>query len=150
MAKKTCLLTGNETNCTDGCYRCGCGGEVALNDCYVPIYNIQRVCDIVKNMADVSTEGEEIAEYIRNELEKMVISAADVQPVKKTEFQIGYEQGFNDGRASAALPNIIDNGDKIDGYMYMYKTDSRGEPYIHIDSVRSMLKKATEEGGNNA
>lgn len=82
MAKRICLLTGNETNCTDGCYRCGCGGEVALNDCYVPIYNIQRVCDIVKNMADVSTEGEEIAEYIRNELEKMVISAADVQPAK--------------------------------------------------------------------
>ena len=82
MAKRICLLTGNETKCTDGCYRCGCGGEVALNDCYVPIYNIQRVCDIVKNMADVSTEGEEIAEYIRNELEKMVIPAADVQPVK--------------------------------------------------------------------
>ena len=73
MAKRICLLTGNETKCTDGCYRCGCGGEVALNDCYVPIYNIQRVCDIVKNMADVSTEGEEIAEYIRNELEKMVV-----------------------------------------------------------------------------
>lgn len=83
MAKRICLLTGNETKCTDGCYRCGCGGEVALNDCYVPIYNIQRVCDIVKNMADVSTEGEEIAEYIRNELEKMVIPAADVQPVNR-------------------------------------------------------------------
>ena len=83
MAKRICLLTGNETKCTDGCYRCGCGGEVALNDCYVPIYNIQRVCDIVKNMADVSTEGEEIAEYIRNELEKMVIPAADVQPVNQ-------------------------------------------------------------------
>ena len=73
MAKRICLLTGNETNCTDSCYRCDCGGEVALNDCYVPIYDIQRVCDIVKNMADVSTEGEEIAEYIRNELEKMVV-----------------------------------------------------------------------------
>ena len=81
MAKRICLLTGNETDCTDGCYRCGCGGEVALNDCYVPIYNIQRVCDIVKNMANVSTEGEEISEYIRNELEKMVISAADVNLV---------------------------------------------------------------------
>ena len=72
------------------------------------------------------------------------IPAADVKPVEKTEFQIGYEQGFNDGRASAALPNIIDNGDKIDDYTYMYKTDSRGEPYIHIDSVRDMLKKAAD------
>lgn len=72
------------------------------------------------------------------------LPAADVQPVKKTEFQIGYEQGFKDGRASAALPNTIDNGDKIDGYTYVYKTDSRGEPYIHIDSVRNMLKKAAD------
>lgn len=78
MAKRVCLLTGNETNCTDGCYRCDCGGEVALNDCYVPIYNIQRVCDIVKNMADVSAEGEEIAEYIRNELEKMVVQLPEL------------------------------------------------------------------------
>lgn len=35
--------------------------------------------------------------------------AADVQPIKKTEFQIGYEQGFKDGRASAALPNLTDH-----------------------------------------
>lgn len=91
MAKRVCLLTGNETSCTDGCYRCDCGGEVALNDSYVPIYNIQRVCDIVKNMADVSTEGEEIAEYIRNELEKMVIPAADVQPVKRGRWIDIYE-----------------------------------------------------------
>ena len=73
MSKRKCLMTGNETNCTDGCYNCGCGGEVALNDCYVPIYTVQKVCDIVKNMEDVSAEGEEIAEYIRNELEKMVV-----------------------------------------------------------------------------
>ena len=73
MSKRKCLLTGYETNCTDGCYNCGCGGEVALNDCYVPIYDVQRVCDIVKNMEDVSAEGEEIAEFIRNELEKMVV-----------------------------------------------------------------------------
>lgn len=85
--KRICLLTGNETNCTDSCYLCGCGGEVALNDFYVPIYNIQRVCDIVKNMADVSGEGEEIAEYIRNELEKMTVcienKAIDVQLVNQ-------------------------------------------------------------------
>ena len=73
MSKRKCLMTGYETDCTDGCYNCGCGGEVVLNDYYVSIYNVQRVCDIVKNMADVSAEGEEIAEYIRNELEKMVI-----------------------------------------------------------------------------
>ena len=61
-----------------------------------------------------------------------------------TEFEKGYEQGYKDGTAGAALPNINDNGDKIDGYAYAYKTDSNGEPYIHIDSVRSMLKKADD------
>ena len=60
------------------------------------------------------------------------------------EFEKGYEQGYKDGTAGAALPNVNDNGDKIDGYNYAYKTDSRGEPYIHIDSVRSMLKKAAD------
>ena len=73
MSKRICLMTGYETNCTKGCYSCECGGEVALNDCYVPIYNVQKVCDIVKNMEEVSAEGEEIAEYIRNELERMVV-----------------------------------------------------------------------------
>lgn len=61
-----------------------------------------------------------------------------------TEFEKGYEQGYKDGIAGAALPNVNDNGDKIDGYSYAYKTDSNGEPYIHIDSVRSMLKKAAD------
>ena len=61
-----------------------------------------------------------------------------------TEFEKGYEQGYKDGIAGAALPNVNDNGDKIDGYGYAYKTDSNGEPYIHIDSVRSMLKKAAD------
>ena len=28
-----------------------------------------------------------------------------------------YEKGYKDGMAGAALPNIIDNGDKIDGYI---------------------------------
>lgn len=60
------------------------------------------------------------------------------------EFEKGYEQGYKDGVGCAALPNVNDNGDKIDGYNYAYKTDSRGEPYIHIDSVRSMLKKAAD------
>jgi hypothetical protein len=58
-----------------------------------------------------------------------------------TEFEKGYEQGYKDGVAGAALPNVNDNGDKIDGYSYAYKTDSIGEPYIHIDSVRNMLKE---------
>lgn len=103
MAKRVCLLTGNETNCTDSCYLCGCGGEVALNDFYVPIYNIQRVCDIVKNMANVSDEGEEIAEYIRNELEKMTVcienKAADVQPLSVVAEHIKqrlYETALNE------------------------------------------------------
>ena len=61
-----------------------------------------------------------------------------------TEFERGYEQGYKDGTAGAALPNVNDNGDKIDGYSYAYKTDSNGEPYIHIDSVRGMLKKAAD------
>ena len=61
-----------------------------------------------------------------------------------TEFEKGYEQGYKDGTAGAALPNVNDNGDKIDGYSYAYKTDSNGEPHIHIDSVRSMLKKAAD------
>lgn len=73
MAKRICLLTGYETNCNDGCYNCGCGGEVAFNNCYVSIYDVQRVCDIVKHIETVSTEGEEIAEYMRNELERMVV-----------------------------------------------------------------------------
>ena len=66
-----------------------------------------------------------------------------------TEFEKGYEQGYKDGTAGAALPNINDNGNKIDGYAYAYKTDSNGEPYIHIDSVRSMLKIAAMRGGKN-
>lgn len=71
MSKRICLMTGNETNCTKGCYICECGGEVALNDCYVAIYTVQKVCDIVKNMEIYSAEV--AAEYIRNELEKMVV-----------------------------------------------------------------------------
>lgn len=55
-----------------------------------------------------------------------------------------YERGYKDGMAGAALPNIVDNGDKIDGYNYSYKTDSEGVPYINIDCVRAMLAKATQ------
>ena len=61
-----------------------------------------------------------------------------------TEYENGYEKGYKDGVTNAALPNVKNNGDKIDGYSYVYKTDNRGEPYIHIDSVRSMLKKVKE------
>ena len=61
-----------------------------------------------------------------------------------TEFEKGYGQGYKDGVAGAALPNVNDNGDKIDGYSYAY-----GEPYIHIDSVRNMLKIAAMRGGKN-
>lgn len=73
MAKRICLLTGNETNCNIGCFNCDCGGAEATKDMYVSIHNVQRVCDIVKHIETVSTEGEEIAEYIRNELERMVV-----------------------------------------------------------------------------
>ena len=73
MTKRICLLTGNETHCTDSCYRCGCGGETALNDAYVPIYAIQKLCDNVKDFICTSTESEEIVEYIRNELERMAV-----------------------------------------------------------------------------
>ena len=55
-----------------------------------------------------------------------------------------YEKGYKDGMAGAALPNIIDNGDKIDGYAYSYKTDSDGVPYINIDCVRNMLDKVKD------
>lgn len=55
-----------------------------------------------------------------------------------------YERGYKDGMASAALPNVIDNGDKIYGYAYSYKTDSNGVPYINIDCVRNMLDEAAD------
>ena len=42
------------------------------------------------------------------------------------------------------LHNLTDNGDKIEGYNYAYKTDSDGVPYINIDSVRYMLKQMQE------
>ena len=51
-------------------------------------------------------------------------------------FKTDYKEGI--------LSNIIDNGDKIDGYAYSYKTDSEGVPYINIDSVRCMLSKAKD------
>ena len=82
MAERICLLTGNETNCNVSCYNCDCGGEVALDNFYVSIYDIQRVCDIVCGM-DISLNSEETAEYIRNELEKMTVEKTDVQPVKR-------------------------------------------------------------------
>ncbi len=105
---------------------------------------IKELREVYEN--EYPTASGDFDEYASHDVPNVLrnIPAADVQPVEKTEFQKGYEQGFNDGRASAALPNTIDNGDKIDGYTYMYKTDSRGEPYIHIDSVRNMLKKSAD------
>lgn len=73
MIKRVCLLTGNETNCNDGCYNCGCGGKVAFNNYYVSIYDVQCVCDIIKHLETVSTEGEKIAERMRNELERRTV-----------------------------------------------------------------------------
>ena len=97
MIERICLLTGNETRCTDGCYKCGCGGEAALNGYYVPIYTIQRVCDNVKDDC-ITTEGAEVAEEIRNELEKLVVEkAADAQSVKRGKWISKYEDkhGFH-------------------------------------------------------
>ena len=81
MAKRQCLMTSYPTDCTVGCYKCDCGGEVALNDYYVSIYDVQRVCDI-EGVAAETEEGEYLAEVIRNNLEQMAVVKADVQPVK--------------------------------------------------------------------
>lgn len=55
-----------------------------------------------------------------------------------------YEKGYKDGMTGAALPNIFDNGDKINGYTYSYKTDSDGIPHININCVKAMLRKAAD------
>jgi len=78
MAKRICLLTGNETPCNIDCFNCKCGGAEATKDMYVSIHNVQRVCSITGGAADTD-EGEYIAEVIRNNLENMVILAADIQ-----------------------------------------------------------------------
>lgn len=81
MAERKCLMTFYPTDCKDDCFNCKCGGAEATKDMYVSINNVQRVCAITGGAADTD-EGEYIAEVIRNNLENMVIPAADVQPVK--------------------------------------------------------------------
>ena len=81
MAERICLMTFYPADCKDNCFSCECGGEEATKDMYVSIHNVQRVCAITGGAADTD-EGEYIAEVIRNNLENMVIPAADVQPVK--------------------------------------------------------------------
>lgn len=80
MAERICLITFYPTKCKDNCFNCDCGGAEATKDMYVSIHNVQRVCAITGGAADTD-EGEYIAEVIRNNLENMVIPAADVQPV---------------------------------------------------------------------
>lgn len=80
MSERICLMTFYPTKCKDNCFNCDCGGAEATKDMYVSIHDVQRVCAITGGAADTD-EGEYIAEVIRNNLENMVISAADVQPV---------------------------------------------------------------------
>ena len=86
MAERKCLMTFYPTDCKDDCFNCKCGGAEATKDMYVSINNVQRVCAITGGAADTD-EGEYIAEVIRNNLENMVIPAADVQPVKRGEWK---------------------------------------------------------------
>lgn len=82
MIERKCLMTFYPTDCKDNCFNCDCGGAEATRDMYVSINNVQRVCSITGGAADTE-EGEYIAEVIRNNLENMVIPAAEVQPVKR-------------------------------------------------------------------
>lgn len=86
MAERKCLMTFYPTDCKDDCFNCKCGGAEATKDMYVSINNVQRVCSITGGAADTD-EGEYIAEVIRNNLENMVIPAADVQPVKRGHWE---------------------------------------------------------------
>ncbi|MCR4889154.1 MAG: hypothetical protein K5979_08275 [Ruminococcus sp.] len=92
MAERKCLMTFYPTKCKDNCFNCECGGAEATKDMYVSIHNVQRVCAITGGAADTD-EGVYIAEVIRNNLENMVIPAADVQPVV-AHWKRGEEKGF--------------------------------------------------------
>lgn len=81
MTERKCLMTFYPTDCKDNCFNCECGGAEATKDMYVSIHDVQRICAIVGGAADTD-DGEHIAEVIRNNLENMVMPAADVQPVK--------------------------------------------------------------------
>lgn len=86
MIKRICLLTGNETHCTDSCYKCGCGGEAALSDFWVPLYTIQQACD-----NNIKEYDYQLFERIRNYLERMsVVKAADAQPIKCAKWENEY------------------------------------------------------------
>lgn len=82
MAERKCLMTFYPTDCKDNCFNCECGGAEATKDMYVSIHDVQRICAITGGAADTD-DGEHIAEIIRNNLENMVIPAADVQPVDR-------------------------------------------------------------------
>ena len=87
MSERKCLMTFYPTDCKENCYNCKCGGAEATKDMYISIHDAQRVCSITGAAAE-TTEGEYIAEVIRNNLENMVIPAAvDVQPVRRGEWE---------------------------------------------------------------
>ena len=82
MAERKCLMTFYLTKCKDNCFNCDCGGAEATKDMYVSIHDVQRVCAIIGGASDTN-EGEYVAEVIRNNLENMVVSVADLQNVKQ-------------------------------------------------------------------
>jgi hypothetical protein len=82
MAERKCLMTFYPTKCKDKCFNCECGGAEATKDMYVSIHDVQRVCTIIGGASDTN-EGEYVAEVIRNNLENMVVSVAELQNVKQ-------------------------------------------------------------------
>lgn len=126
MAERICLLTFCPTECKDNCFNCDCGGAEATKDMYVSIHNVQRVCSITGGAADTD-EGEYIAEVIRNNLENMVIPAADVKPVVDTENMATVSDEFICKKCGIYLKDYIkvvtdeDNDGYIDEQHYDYE-----------------------------
>lgn len=126
MAERICLLTFYPTECKDNCFNCDCGGAEATKDMYVSINNVQRVCSITGGAAD-NDEGEYIAEVIRNNLENMVIPAADVKPVADTENIATVSDEFICKKCGIYLKDYIkvvmdeDNDGYIDEQHYEYE-----------------------------
>lgn len=110
MVKRKCLMTFYPTDCKDNCFNCKCGGAEATKDMYVSIHDVQRVCAITGGAADTD-EGEHIAEVIRNNLENMVMPAADVQPIKRvkwiTKAEDYYKAWQDSGRSWDDMPYFV-------------------------------------------
>lgn len=110
MAERKCLMTFYPTDCKDNCFNCECGGAEATKDMYVSIHDVQRICAITGGAADTD-DGEHIAEVIRNNLENMVMPAADVQPVEHgkwiTKAEEYYKAWQDSGRSWDDMPYFI-------------------------------------------